>query len=242
MPLRRFGFYCGIISPILWLALIATAGALRPDFSHVTNYISELAERGSATEALMRYGAFGVAGFLYMGFAAASACHFSSRLASTDGRSADRRGGHRPDGRRAVSVRSPAALHISPGSNFHTLFATIGFCSGILAAFLWAALARDIAPLRCISSVSMGSGAVALVSLLLMSWASNLGVPPGLFEHVATAVLSVWLLVFASRLVWVTKAGEPGYCELAQDAALSRLLSPPRVAAGHGVRRRDAAG
>jgi hypothetical membrane protein len=71
MPLRNVGLCCGIISPILWLALIATAGALRPDFSHVTHYISELGERGSATEALMRYGAFGFTGFLYLGFAVA---------------------------------------------------------------------------------------------------------------------------------------------------------------------------
>ena len=71
MPLRKFGLYCGIISPILWLALIATAGVLRPDFSHLTQYISELAERGSATEALMRYGAFGLTGLLYLCFAGA---------------------------------------------------------------------------------------------------------------------------------------------------------------------------
>jgi hypothetical membrane protein len=206
MPLRRFGFYCGIISPILWLALIATAGALRPDFSHVTNYISELAERGSATEALMRYGAFGVTGFLYVGFAAAVLATFrvgwlqrtAALLIAVEG-----------IGRMGAGLFpcDPGCVHISPGPNFHTLFATIGFCSGIVAAFLWAALARDIAPLRCISSLSVGSGAVAVVSLLLMSWASHLGLPPGLFEHAATTVLSVWLLVFASRLVWVTKAG-----------------------------------
>jgi hypothetical protein len=36
------------------------AGALRPGFSHVTQYISELGERGSSTEVLVRYGAFEV--------------------------------------------------------------------------------------------------------------------------------------------------------------------------------------
>jgi len=64
MSFRNIGLWCGIISPILWLALIAAAGALRPDFDHVTHYISELGERGSATEAVMRYGAFGFTGFL----------------------------------------------------------------------------------------------------------------------------------------------------------------------------------
>ena len=71
MSLRKVGLYCGVVGPVLWLALIAVAGALRPDFSHVTHYISELAERGSATEALMRYAAFGFTGVLYVCFAAA---------------------------------------------------------------------------------------------------------------------------------------------------------------------------
>jgi hypothetical protein len=35
-----------------------------------------------------------------------------------------------------------------------------------------------------------------------MSWAGDPSLPPGLFEHVATVVLSIWLLVFAGRLVW----------------------------------------
>jgi hypothetical protein len=52
----------------------------------------------------------------------------------------------------------------------------------------------------------VASATVALVSLLLMSWAGDLALPPGLFEHLATVILSVWLLVFAGRLVWVGKA------------------------------------
>src|ERR1041385_98102 len=71
MSLRKLGLCCGIISPVLWLACIAAAGALRPGFSHVTQYISELGERGSTTEALMRHGAFCFTGYLYLCFATA---------------------------------------------------------------------------------------------------------------------------------------------------------------------------
>jgi len=48
MSLRRLGIVCGILGPLLWLSLIGMAGAMRPEFSHITHYISELGERGSS--------------------------------------------------------------------------------------------------------------------------------------------------------------------------------------------------
>ena len=42
-------------------------------------------------------------------------------------------------------------------------FATMGFCSGVLAAFLWALLFRRMPSLKSLSSFSVASGAVALV-------------------------------------------------------------------------------
>ena len=205
MPFRKLGLYCGVISPILWLSLIAAAGALRPDFSHVTHYISELGERGSATEALMRYGAFGFTGFLYLCFAGALLATFrkgwlrraAALLIALDG--VGRMGA-------GVFACDPGCVQVSSGPDLHKMFATIGFCSGILAAFLWGPLWRRIPPLQSFSSFSIGCGAIALVSLLLMSWAGDPSLPPGLFEHVATVVLSVWLLVFAGRLVWEENA------------------------------------
>lgn len=205
MPLRKFGLCCGIISPILWLALIATAGALRPDFSHVTHYISELAERGSATEALMRYGAFGFTGLLYLCFAGALLASFEdSRLVKVASVLIALEGAGRIGA--GLFPCDPGCVQASPGPDLHGLFATVGFCSGILATFFWAFLLRRFPGLRPLSSFSVGCGAVALVSLLLMSWAPDPALPSGLLEHLATVALSVWLLVFAGRLLWVENA------------------------------------
>jgi hypothetical membrane protein len=205
MPLRWLGLSCGVISPILWLALVAVAGALRPDFSHLTHYISELAERGSATEAWMRYWAFGFTGFLYVCFAGALLATFrtgvlfrvAALLIALDG-----------VGRIGAGVFpcDAGCVQATTGPNLHKWFATMGFCSGIVAAFLWGFLVRRIPPLGSLSSFSVTSGAGALVSLLLMSWAGDRALPPGLFEHVATVFLSMWLLVFAGRLLWAEKA------------------------------------
>jgi hypothetical membrane protein len=202
MPLQKVGLWCGIIGPVLWLALIATAGILRPDFSHVTDYISELGERGSTTEALMRYGAFGFTGVLYLCFAAALRDTFrggwldraATVLLAFDG-----------VGRIGAGVFpcDPGCAPASLGPDLHRLFAAVGFGSGTLATFFWGLVLRRVSGLRSLWSFSLGCGAVASVSLLLMLWAPGTALPSGLPEHVATVALSIWVLVFAGRLLWV---------------------------------------
>ena len=132
----KLGLLCGIVSPLLSLTLIGIAGALRPGFNPVTQYISELGERGSSTEILMRYVAFESTGFLYLCFALAltANCKHSrlSRLAAyliaLDGL-----------GRIGAGVFpcDPGCVGLSSSQNLHHLFATLGFCSGILATVVW---------------------------------------------------------------------------------------------------------
>jgi len=199
-PVRRLGLYCGIVSPVLWLGLIAVAGTLRPDFNHVTHYVSELAARGSSAEALMRGAAFVFTGFLYLGFAASLLGIFrpgwtfaiAALLIALDGL-----------GRMGAGVFpcDPGCVRVSADQDLHKLFATIGFFSGILAAILWGVLFRRFAPLRSLSWFSIACGVVALLSLLLMSWKDNPVRAPGLFELLATGILSIWIFVFALRLL-----------------------------------------
>ena len=200
MSPRKLGLYCGIVSPILWLALIAIAGALHPDFSHLTHFISELGARGSSTEALMRGAAFGFTGFLLVCFAGGLLATFRHRwafaaaclLIALDG-----------VGRMGAGIFpcDPGCVRVTETQDLHKLFATLGFSSGILAAILWGILYRRLATLQSLSWLAIGSGLVALVSLLLMSWEDNPLGGAGLFEHLATVVLSIWLFVFAVRLV-----------------------------------------
>jgi hypothetical membrane protein len=48
----------GIAAPLLWAAAAIYCGAVRPGYNPVTQAISELAERGSPTESVMRITAF----------------------------------------------------------------------------------------------------------------------------------------------------------------------------------------
>src|ERR1700752_5183423 len=133
--LRRLGLYCGIASPVLWLAVFAAVGGIQPDFPPLTHYISELAARDSSTETLMRSVAFGFTGLLYLGFAAALLSIFprgwmfavAALLIALDG-----------VGRMGAGIFPCDArcIRVSGDQDLHKVFATIGFLSGISAAIL----------------------------------------------------------------------------------------------------------
>ena len=69
MTVPKIGIFCGVLAPVLWAVSIVACGAMRPGYNYITQYISELGERGCSTEVLMRYGAFIPTGLMYVVFA-----------------------------------------------------------------------------------------------------------------------------------------------------------------------------
>jgi len=148
----------------------------------------------------MRYAAFEFTGFLYLCFASALPATFRGGSCSTlaavfiglDGL-----------GRMGAGVFpcDPGCGGLSLNQELHRLFATVGFLSGILAAITWGIIFRRYSLPPRLAWYSVGSGILALIFLLLMSWSRNPVNAPGLFEHLATGVLSLWLLMFAVRLM-----------------------------------------
>ena len=196
MSWQRLGLFGGLLSPLLWLGLIAAAGAITPHFDHATHYISELAARGSATEMWMRVAAFGFTGFLYVCFAAALSATMprtwvvlmACALIAVEG-----------FGRMGAGVFAcdPGCVRMSSTQDLHKLFATIGFVSGIIAALVWAVLFRGLTRFARLSPASIVCGLIAAVALILMSWDANPLHRPGFFEHLATVALSIWIFLFA---------------------------------------------
>ena len=72
----RAGLACGFIAPVWWALIIAYCATQFPGYSHLTNFISELAARGSPTQALMRNAGFIFTGALYLIFALALSWRF----------------------------------------------------------------------------------------------------------------------------------------------------------------------
>jgi hypothetical protein len=180
------------------MALIGVAGASRAEFDVMTDFISELGERGSSTASVVNPVGFIFTGALYVVFAVALSVTFSGRwgwafaavLLVLDG-----------IGRMGAGVYpcDPGCDGDSPTQELHRLFATIGFSSGILAALVCGALVRRDAGWRGFGWYACATGVIAATLLLAMSleWSPV----PGLIEHLASALLSIWLLVLAARLL-----------------------------------------
>jgi len=201
VTLLRIGNLCGILAPLLWAFAIILCGELRPEYSHFTQYISELGERGSSTEFLMRYAGFVPTGLMHMAFAAF--LYFAVR-----------------GGRLTVIAAMLVGLNglarigaglfpcepgcVSPkallSQQLHSLSAGIGFFAIIAASVVWGLIMRRHQRLRELSLYSVGCGALGLVFLLLMVRSDELRAGTGLYERLSSGVLSLWLLVFAAGL------------------------------------------
>lgn len=200
----RAGLLCGVLAPVLWAAVIIIAGELRPGFDHVGQYISELGERGSSTGFFMRYGGFVASGLLHIGYAAA----FYAAVARATGRP-----------RLTLLVASLIALNglgrigagifaCEPGcaapevlsQRLHGLSASIAFLAIAAAALLGTLLFRRDRRLRPLSTYSLVTGAAGLQFLLLMLASDATHAYTGLYERLASGILSLWVLVTALRL------------------------------------------
>ncbi len=211
--LRKIGLMCGILAPVLWALVIILCGGLRPEYSHLTQYISELGERGGSTEFIMRYAAFvptglmhtAFAAYLYVAFKGSPLATIAATLLAINGIA------------RIVAGMFPCEIgcalpRLLLSQKLHSLAAGVGFFALIGASVLWGFVFRRYQSLRGLSAYSIGSGCLGLVFLALMSWGAELRTGTGLYERLSTGVLSLWVLVFAARLWWlkaysVTAAG-----------------------------------
>jgi len=188
--LQRVARRIGIAAPLLWLALIAWGDLYRADIDAVTDYISELGERGSSTA-----GVFGTVGFLFTGLlyvvlAATLPMFLRGRwrtavvavLLAFEGIGRMGAGAYPCD---------PGCDGVSRAQELHGLFATLGFSSGVLAALVAGVVYRR--------RIDILLGLAAAGFLLLLTWESNPLPAVGLWERLATAALSVWLIVFSRR-------------------------------------------
>ncbi len=211
--MTRAGLACGLAASLLWAVAIVLAGELRPGFDHVSQYISELGERGSATEMLMRVGGFVGSGVLIVAYALA---FHAMVVRLTD----------RP--RLALLIAALVALNgigrigagIFPcepgcaapdvlGQRLHGLSASLAFMALTAAALLGPLLFRRNARLRLLSVYSFASGVAGLIFLVLMSASEATRAYTGLYERLASGVLTLWLFVSAGRLSMLARETAP---------------------------------
>ncbi len=98
----RFLALGGAAGPVLFATAVVVSGELRPEYSHVTRFMSELGEAGGSRSYLMNYGGFIPAGLLLIGLSAAL-----FRVFAGDRRSSALRGRGGPGSRRRTRSREP---------------------------------------------------------------------------------------------------------------------------------------
>lgn len=201
---------CGICAPVLWALAITLCGSLRPGYSHLTQYVSELGERGSSTELLMRYAGFVPTGAMHLLFAVALYSTFKGRklaplavlLLALNGL-----------GRVAAGLFPCEAGCAEPrvllSQKLHTLAAGVGFFALIGASITWGVILRRRGGRGRLGAYSILSGLAALVFLVLMSSSEETRAGTGLYERLSSGLLSLWVLVFAASL-WPLKSPERG--------------------------------
>lgn len=207
VTLCKIGNFCGIAAPVLWAAAIIFCGSLRPEYNHLTQYISELGERGSTTEYLIRYGGFVPTGLMHVAFAAMLYVAFKGhRLAQVAAALVALNGLARIGAGIFPCELGCAEPRILLSQKLHSLSSGIGFFALIGASVLWGIVLRRYTRLRCLTVFSIASGILGLVFLALMLWSAGRRMGTGLYERLSTGVLSLWVLVFAARLWWLKVA------------------------------------
>lgn len=198
----RAGLLCGVLAPLLWAGMIVAAGELRPGFDHVAQYISELSERASANAGFMRYGGFVASGLLHVAYAAAfyaalrrrSERHYLILLVAV----LIALNGLGRIGAGLYACAPGCAAPEDPVQRLHSLAATVAFLSIAAAALFGGLLFRNARGMSALSLYSLATGVAGLLFLGLMSAGDVSRV--GLYERLASGVLSLWVLVTALRL------------------------------------------
>lgn len=201
VQLRKAGNLSGMLAPALWAGAIAYCGALRPGFSHYHQYISELGERGSSTELIMRYAGFVPTGLMHIGFAAMLAATFRGQRAAMLGALLIAVNG----AARIAAGMFPcepgcASPHVLLSQQIHSHAATVGFLAFIVATWVWGWWFRRDPRFRGLSRYSLLTGAVALLFAVLTTTSDATRAGTGLYERLSSGLLSLWLLVFAVQL------------------------------------------
>jgi len=196
--LERIGLACGIVGPLWWGVMIAWCASRFPGYSHATDFISELAAREAPTAGLMRVAGFYVTGVLYVLFAAAGAWRLRAHPLALAGMAlvalsgAARIGaGHFP----CEPGCDPTI--ISRVQEWHHAYARAGYVLMMLAALLVGFGTRREPRLSHLLAGGIGVTIWTAVVLFYMEFSEGWA---GVFQRLASALLSGWVLVCAASL------------------------------------------
>ncbi len=186
----------GVAGPVLFTTLVMVCGALRPDYSHATQFISELGETGGSHSSLMNVVGFIPSGILLTIFGASLALLFprtglslaAAALVGIFGLGIAGAGVYSCDlGCPRQGISSEATLH--------RLVSVTAFLSGIVGSGIYAYLFRGVASWRSLWWYSAASSAAALVLLLVLNASVESRAFTGVWQRLFLATLYLWCAI-----------------------------------------------
>ncbi len=196
----RFLSLGGAAGPVLFATAVVVSGALRPEYSHVTRFMSELGEAGGSRSYLMNYGGFIPTGLLLIGFSVSLFRSFARTRTSVLGALLV---GAFGAGIMAAGVFScdPGCPHegLSAQASAHQIVSYVAFGGGIFAPLVWASCFRRLNQWRSLWVYSLLSGCAAIILLALTGSAVESRALAGVWQRAFISVLFLWCAVVGVR-------------------------------------------
>lgn len=198
---QRFLAICGIIAPIIFTIILMIASLLRPDYSHLINFVSELGAVGAPYAIIQRIN-FVLTGILIVAFT------FGLHRGIGDGKGSI-------IGPLLVAIFGLSSVMsgifstdtIQPGSFsdiMHSMSSAIGSVAAIIAFFIISErLEKDIL-WRPYQSFSIVIAIVAIIVSVVGAGILGAVGTPGLGQRLFLAVLFLWIEVMAIRLFQIS--------------------------------------
>lgn len=197
----RFLALGGVAGPALFATIVVLCGALRPDYSHVTGFMSELGETGAPQAWLMNSLGFLTSGLLLTAFGV-SLLSLRPRtvwsLAATVlmvvyGL------GLAGAGLCSCDPGCPSQ-NLSSAAMAHRVISIIAFLAGILGIALWAYCFRSRPRWRSLWRYSALSSALALVLFVVVGATEQSRAFAGVWQRLCVGTLDLWCAVVGLRV------------------------------------------
>lgn len=197
----RLSLLAGVLGPVLFSLAVVVAGALRPGYDHVDQFISELGETGASTAWVMNYPGFMLSAVLILVFALLLRSLFAKSVSSTAGTFLL--------AVFAISLFIAGVFSCDAGcltdnpsteQKLHDLVSVVAFPAFTLGVFAWGVSLCRLPEWRGFGIYSFASAALSILFLVLMvqSEASRDGT--GLYQRLFLGTLFLWMTVFSIRL------------------------------------------
>jgi hypothetical membrane protein len=197
----------GVLGPVLFFAAVAVLGALRPGYSHVAHFISELGASGTPHSAVMNYAGFVPAGLLLAALGVSLFRVLPRQALAIAGAALVTLFG--------VLIAASGIASCDPGcpqgsgsaeNAVHNTIAPILFIALIVASALLGQHFRRVPPLRGLSLYSFATSLAALVLFVAMVQSLEARELTGLWQRLLLATQFAWCVVVGLRLFRFVRA------------------------------------